>query len=84
MSLLQLHHDDLRGLKGMLARAFARLAAVCRLMHRAIVDAKLRRLENEPTFDFGYADDLPEEPFVDATGAKYPQRPLVLGDKWDF
>ena len=53
-------------------------------MHRAIVDAKLRRLENEPTFDFGYADDLPEEPFVDATGAKYPQRPLVLGDKWDF
>jgi hypothetical protein len=83
MSLLHLHHDLLRGAAGErrldLARAFRRLRAAFRVMHRAIVTAKLRRIERETMF---HADDGGNLPARDA--ANYPQRPLILGDKWDF
>jgi hypothetical protein len=81
MTLLQLHHEDVRELAGDLRGSFARALrwsrALCRLMHRAIIAAKLRRLQSEPIWLEGYGD---EEQDV----AKYPQRPLILGDKWDF
>jgi hypothetical protein len=85
MTLLQLHQDDPGGLAGegrcsMPARVFARISAACRLMHRAIVDAKIRRLQNELTFEDGYR----KQPSCADDAARYPQRPLILGDKWDF
>jgi hypothetical protein len=84
MSLLHLHHDGLHTLAGkscvMVTRALRRLRAAFRMMHRAIVTAKLRRLESELMFHAGCGEE--ESPEQDA--AKYPQRPLILGDKWDF
>jgi hypothetical protein len=85
MTLLQLHQDDPGGLAGegrcsMPARVFARISAACRLMHRAIVDAKIRRLQNELTFEDSYR----KQPSCADDAARYPQRPLILGDKWDF
>jgi hypothetical protein len=49
-------------------------------MHRAIVKAKLRRLRNELMLQRGL--DSYYAPEQDAS--KYPRRPLILGDKWDF
>jgi hypothetical protein len=85
MTLLQLHKNDPSGLAGdgrssMPARVFARISAACRLMHRAIVDAKIRRLQNELTFEDSYR----KQPSCADDAARYPQRPLILGDKWDF
>ena len=53
-----------------------KISAAFKTMHRAIVVAKLRRLRNELMFH-GRAPTA-----FDAT--KFPQRPLLLGDKWDF
>jgi len=47
-------------------------------MHRAIVKAKLRRLRNELICRGGYVS----EKYSDAS--KFPQAPMILGDKWDF
>jgi len=60
------------------ARATRKIIAALQTMHRAIIAAKLHRLRNELILH-GRAHTLPE---LDA--AKIPQRPLLLGDKWDF
>ena len=62
------------------ARALARLAAAFKVIHRAIVAAKLRRLRSELMCHGGYVSDQPSD--QDAT--KFPRPPLILGDKWDF
>jgi hypothetical protein len=84
MSLLQLQHDDLRGRAGdgrsMLVHGLARFCFACALMHRAIVKAKPRRLQNEVALEDNGRDELSR--MNDAT--RYRQRPLILGDKWDF
>jgi hypothetical protein len=84
MTLLQPRHDELRGPAGegrsMLARALGLLCWACRLMHRAIVEAKVRRLQNE----FALENKGPDEPSRMHNATRYPQRPLILGDKWDF
>ena len=84
MTLFHLHHDD--------AGSFAReprlpfwpvlkwIGNAFRTLHRAIVRAKLRRLQSELMFRQDYGKLFPPEQDV----AKFPQRPLVLGDKWDF
>jgi hypothetical protein len=84
MTLLHLRDDGPRGLAGegrlTLARAVRRLRAALRTMHCAIVAAKLQRLRNEPGFQIdGY-----DGPGSDEDAARYPQQPLILGDKWDF
>jgi hypothetical protein len=88
MTLVQIHHDDLSGLAGggrsLFARALARFGAACRLMHRGIVAAKMRRLHSEPAFHTAYAGEESSEPPAGGDAAKYPQRPLILSDKWDF
>jgi hypothetical protein len=82
MALLQTCHDDLSSdvdaRRALLARAFKPLRALFRVVHKAITTAGTRRLQNEPQF---YCDDGQAEPW---DGTKYPQRPLILGDKWDF
>jgi hypothetical protein len=59
---------------GRLVRSAARLLRVgLRAMHRAIVTAKVRRLERELLLR-----DLTRG------SSRFPQAPLILGDKWDF
>jgi hypothetical protein len=84
MTLLQLRDDGLRAFTGegrlALTRALQRLWAALRTMHRSIVAARLRRLRNEPAFRIdGY-----DGPRRAEDAARYPQQPLILGDKWDF
>jgi len=84
MTLIHLHHDDVQSLAHeerlpfrhvlrWIGRAFTTL-------HQAIVSAKLRRLRSELIFRQDYSELFPPEQDV----AKFPQRPLVLGDKWDL
>jgi hypothetical protein len=84
MTLFHLHHDDVgslaRGERLPLKQALRWIGTALATLHRAIVSAKLRRLQSELMFRHDYSEMLPPEP--DAT--KFPQRPMVLGDKWDF
>ncbi|HTC99057.1 MAG TPA: hypothetical protein VK734_15095 [Bradyrhizobium sp.] len=84
MTLLYLRHDDMsataRGNGASMARLFRRIGIAFRLLHRGIVRAKLRRLHSELLFRRDYSEMLPPE----EDAAKFPQRPLILGDKWDF
>jgi hypothetical protein len=84
MTLLYLRHGDLssapRNTGASIPRFARRIAIALRLLHRAIVRAKLQRLRNELLFRRDYSEMLPLEDEM----TKFPQRPLVLGDKWDF
>jgi hypothetical protein len=84
MTLLHLHHDHVRSgareQRSPLTRALKRIGAGSRWMHRAIVGAKLRRVHMELMFRHDYDEWLPPEQDI----KKFPQRPLILGDKWDF
>jgi hypothetical protein len=84
MTLLYLRHDDAPALArdngASIPRLFRRIGVAFRLLHRSIVRAKLRRLRSELLFRRDYSEMLPLEKDV----SKFPQRPLVLGDKWDF
>jgi hypothetical protein len=81
---LHLHHDDVHGVAGKarwpLTRALTRLAPGLKIIHKAIITAKLRRLRSELIFHSGYFD----EQSSDRDAAKLPQLPMILGDKWDF
>lgn len=61
-------------LRGLARRAASRAGAALAIVHRAVVPAKTRRLQRELMF---HAD-----PENDA--ARFPQRPLILDDRWDF
>jgi hypothetical protein len=84
MTLFHLHHDARGGLarKNSLSilRLFRRIGAAFRLIHRGIVSAKLRRLRTEILFRTDYDEMFERE----HDAGKFPQRPLILGDKWDF
>ena len=84
MTLLHLHHDDTNGLARRntfrIGKAARRIGAAFRTFHRAIVRARLRRLRREMLFRPDYDEMFPAE--QDAT--RFAQRPLILGDKWDF
>ena len=78
MTLFRLH-DDSAALAGKnrltLAHAMARLVAALKTIHQAIVAAKTRRLQRELMF---------HEPFSGQDIGKVPQRPMILGDRWNF
>jgi hypothetical protein len=84
MTLLHLHHDAISGFArdsgASIPRFIRRIGVAFRLLHRAVVRAKLRRLSGELLFRRDYSEMLP----LEEDAAKFPQRPLVLGDKWDF
>jgi hypothetical protein len=91
MTLLHLHHDDVRGLareeRLPFRQALAWIGNAFKTLHQAIMNAKLRRLQSELLYRHDYSDLLPPE--QDASPSeqdvkRFPQRPLVLGDKWDF
>jgi hypothetical protein len=52
------------------------MASAFKTMHRAIIAAKLHRLRNELMLHRGTAGER--------DASKFPQRPMILGDKWDF
>jgi hypothetical protein len=83
MALFHLHDDRFRFAGGggfAIARMFRRMRAIFRLMHHAIVVAKMRRLQSELMFHRGFESDGS----AGQDAGRYPQRPLILGDKWDF
>jgi hypothetical protein len=59
-------------------QAVRRISAALKTLHRAIVAAKLHRLRNELMLHRN------TRARVEFDAAKFPQRPLILGDKWDF
>jgi hypothetical protein len=71
-------------------RAAGRTGAAFKILHQAIVTAKTRRLGRELMFHTGSRGDWSLEPKacqgrdLDKDAATFPQRPLILGDKWDF
>jgi hypothetical protein len=83
MTLFHLH-DGFAATAGesRLARACgpARLAAMLKTIHEAIVAAKTRRLQRELMFHPASG----EEPVCGQDIGKIPQQPMILGDKWDF
>jgi hypothetical protein len=78
MTVIHVHHEDLTG--SIISRALAWLNVAFKTMHQAIVAAKLERLESELVVRRGYGGDRPS----DRDALRYPQRPLLLSDKWDF
>lgn len=90
MTLFYSHHDRLPGAAGTgphpILRSLKRVRGALRTLHRAIAAAKIRRIRNELMLHGGayrWAQKAaPGQTERDA--AKYPRRPLVLGDKWDF
>jgi hypothetical protein len=70
-------------------RVAGRIGAAFELIHRGIVTAKMRRLQRELLFHGGARDGSGERRLHDVSGsdrdaAEFAQRPLLLGDKWDF
>jgi hypothetical protein len=92
MTLFYSHRDRFRDASGAsLLRALAqrivgRTGAAFRFMHRGIVNAKMRRMQRELMFRDRVPVELdaPAGRNPDGDAAKFPQAPLILGDKWDF
>ena len=85
MPLFHTHRGEVFGCRGVrhrsrfsAARAVQKISAALKMMHRAIVAAKLRRLRNELMLH----RNAQARAEFDVT--QFPQRPMVLGDKWDF
>jgi hypothetical protein len=75
-------------LHGLARRAIRRTIVALEILHQAIVTARTRRLRREMML---YADTPDELLSPDVRGAgtdrdllKFPQRPLILGEKWDY
>jgi hypothetical protein len=77
-------HDDFAAPAGesrlTWARASTWLAAALKTIHESIVAAKTRRLRRELMFH----GDSGDKPFCGQEIGRVPQRPMILGDKWDF
>jgi len=92
MALFHLHDDRPHGSAGAnhfsLAPAIKRIRSALKIIHRQIAAAKINRLRNELMLHADtHADWARPRGHGDGTGteaANYPQRPLMLGDKWDF
>ena len=79
-----------RRLRMLAWRAARRAVAAFAIIHRGIVTAKTRRLQRELLFHGSARDDgsverrLRDVSGSDRDAAEFAQRPLLLGDKWDF
>lgn len=74
--------------RALLHLAASRAGAAFTCIHQAIVTAKTRRMQGERMFHLGFCDDGLVESHAShdlfGNAAKFPQLPLILGDKWDF
>ena len=91
MTLLYSHHDRLHGSAHTayrpMMRTLKRVRSALRILHRAIAAAKIRRIRNELRFHAAahrWTQTPARDGSMEKDAAKYPRRPLVLGDKWDF
>ena len=92
MALMYSHDDRPYGRAGVnlpsITRMTRRLRSVLKLIHRQIAAAKINRLRNELMLHADtHADWAKPHGRAERSGteaASYPQRPLFLGDKWDF
>jgi hypothetical protein len=81
------HQDRLHQLAGI---SRSRVVSSSRQMHAKRLGALVRRTIGRAIAAFASRDDLFFEPTAhgnrdpDSDAAKFPQRPLILGDKWDF
>ena len=84
MTLLHLDHHDVRRVareeRIPLRQVVEWIGSAFRMLHQAIIRAKLRRLHSEVLFRPDDSEMFLSEHDV----SKIPQRPLILGDKWDF
>jgi hypothetical protein len=70
-------------------RVIDRICAAFKTIHHAIVTAKIRRLSREATLHTPSQDkwlspsDVCDIHDPDKDALRFPQRPLILGDKWD-
>lgn len=85
MTMFHAHRSELFGACGLrrgsrfsAARAIRRISAAFKALHRAIVAAKLHRLRNELMLRYSPQARTEFDP------ARFPQRPMIMGDKWDF
>jgi hypothetical protein len=74
--------DNQRFTRRSYVRAYGSLKRAIGLAHRAIVTAKLRRLRGELICHASMSVDQSAMQVADAV--RWPQAPLILGDKWDF
>ena len=69
-------------------RLIRRVRAVLKTIHLTIAAAKIHRLRNELMLHSDSYDRWVHPDAADGgaelSGPKFPQRPMVLGDKWDF
>lgn len=63
-------------------RAYLATRRTMQLTHRLITVAKLCRLRGELICHAGVKVEGYAKPLADA--ARWPQPPMILGDKWDF
>ena len=84
MTLCHLHGDDLYRAGGnrrsALTRVVGNLRAAISAIDRSIAALAVRLLRRERTCHCGDGS----EPSPEYDPARYPQAPLILGDKWDF
>jgi hypothetical protein len=85
MTLFHAHRGEMFGSRGLsrgsrfsVARATRKISAALKAMHCAIVTARLHRLRHELMLHRSARTR------VEFDAAKFPQRPMALGDKWDF
>ena len=76
---------QIRRLRRLVRHAVSRVGAALKMLHQAVVTAKTRRLARELMFRPEAYDEWSREPEKEPKDAtKLPQRPMILGDKWDF
>ena len=86
MTLFHLHDDFAApaGDRPVRSRVSAWLAAALKTVHEAIVAARTRRLQRELMFHRDFGEGAFDRPRDAQDIGKIPQRPMILGDKWDF
>ena len=78
----------LKRLRVLARKINSRARAALITIHQAIVAAKMRRIRRELIFHAGSLDGWSRAKWREGPGAdhdirEFPQRPLILGDKWD-
>jgi len=78
----------LKRLRVLARKIGSRVGAVLTMIHQAILAAKMRRVRRELIFHAGSHDEWSRSKWREGRGSDrdvrdFPQRPLILGDKWD-
>jgi hypothetical protein len=78
----------LKRLRVLARKIKSHVRAALTTIHQAIVAAKMQRIRRELIFHAGSHDEWSRSRWHEAPGPDYelrdfPQRPLILGDKWD-